>query len=147
MHLSIRKNDKPHLIWHFLPLAMFLSLGALGVQTAGADHVTEADIERFVRARIDIGESMGSFFKNRKRPQFGPEGGGPSMDELRKLEKEINNHIAQILSAYDLTIEQYQTEKEDVFSDEEGVQRFLAAHPDLKARYEKIPVSPRRGRR
>lgn len=69
------------------------------------------------------------------------------MEELRKLEEEINNQISEILSKYDLTIDEYQSRSPNVFEEEEGIQQFLSAHPDLKKRYESLPLSPRRGRR
>jgi len=111
---------------------------------AWADH-DHGEIERFVRARIDISESMMDFFRKGGRPRFGPDG-GPSMEELRKLEARINARISKILSKYDLTIEGYQSQKDAVFSDQAGVEDFLAAHPDLKKRYKALPQSPRRGR-
>jgi len=113
--------------------------------SAEATHISEAEIEQFVRARIDMGESMKNFFRNRKPPQFGPEG-GPSMEELRNLEAEINNHIAKILSKHDLTIESYRGRSTEVFEDEESIQAFLSSHPDLQSRYEAIPKSRGGGR-
>ena len=112
----------------------------------GETAVSGAEIERFVRARIDIGESMRDFFRNRQPPQFGPEG-GPSMEALRRLEAEINDNVARILAKYDLTIPEYRARSKAVFSDEAGVDRFLEAHPGLKARYRALPRSPRRGSR
>lgn len=127
-------------------IAVFLSFGIyFQTSPAEAGHISEAEIEQFVRARIDMGESMKNFFRNRKPPQFGPEG-GPSMEELRKLETEINNHIADVLSKHGLTIEEYQGRSAEVFEDEEGVQKFLSSEPDLKARYEAIPKSRGGGR-
>ncbi len=110
-----------------------------------AEAPSSTEIEQYVRARIDMGENMGNFFRNRKPPQFGADG-GPSMDELRKLEAEINDFIAGILSKHNLSIEKYQTRSPDVFADTAGVNKFLEAHPDLKKRYEVLPQSPR-GRR
>lgn len=126
-------------------LLLFLSIHLALAVPVLADHITEQDVERYVLARIAIGESMRDFFKVRKPPQFGPEG-GPSMEELRKLEDEINAHLTEVLSKYDLSIDQYQENSPDIFAEEEAVQAFLAAHPDLKERYEKLPQSPRRGR-
>lgn len=126
-------------------IAVFLFSGMLFQGfPALADHISEAEIEQFVRARIEMGESMRNFFRNRKPPQFGPEG-GPSMEELRKLEAEINGHVAEILSKHGLTIEGYQGRSAEVFEDEEGVQKFLSSQPDLKLRYDALPKS-RRGR-
>jgi len=125
-------------------LSVLVMLAIMSPATSRADH-DGGDIERFVRARIDISESMIDFFRKGGRPQFGPDG-GPSMEELRKLETRINSHITKILSKYDLSIDDYQSQKEDVFSDEAGVADFLSAHPDLEKRYKALPQSPRRGR-
>jgi len=121
------------------------SLGFGGAIPVIASHITDLEIERYVRARIDIGEAMRNFFRDRKPPQFGPEG-GPSIEELRKLEDEINAHLSEVLSKHDLTIEQYQENSPEVFTEEEGVRAFLAAHPDLQKRYETLPKSPPRAR-
>lgn len=63
----------------------------------------------------------------------GPE--GPSMEELRKMEEEINAEVAKVLAKHELTIPEYQERSPEVFADKEGVDKFLAAHPDLKKRY------------
>lgn len=141
--ISIRTFSGGHLL---IAVTILFGMNMLKMDIASATHISEVEIERYVRARIDIGESMGNFFRNRRPPQFGPEG-GPSMEELRKLEEEINNQISEILSKYDLTIDEYQSRSPDVFEEEEGIQQFLSAHPDLKKRYESLPLSPRRGRR
>jgi hypothetical protein len=108
---------------------------------------SQAEIEKYVRARIDLGESMREFFRKRGgAPQFGGEG-GPSMEEMRKLEAEINAEAAKVLAGHDLTIEKYQERSPQVFADKEGVGQFLAEHPDLKKRYEALPPSPSRGNR
>ncbi len=127
-------------------VGFILSVSLFPAHSAKAANPTPEEIEQYVRARIDMGENLGSFFRNRPRPQFGPEG-GPSMDELRKLETEINDFISGILSKYDLTIEKYQSRSPDVFADQAGVQQFLDANPDLKKRYEALPQSPMRGGR
>jgi len=111
-----------------------------------AGNPSAAEMEQYVRARIDMGENVGEFFKNRERPQFGPEG-GPSMEALQKMTMEINEFIGNILSKHGLTIEKYQTRSPDVFADEAGLKAFLDAHPDLKKRYEVLPQSPMGGQR
>jgi len=129
-------------------LIVFLALHVLmffSITPAHAGNPSAAEIEQYVRARIDMGENIGKFFKNRERPQFGPEG-GPSMEALQKMTMEINEFIGNILSKHDLTIEKYQTRSPAVFADEAGVNAFLDAHPDLKKRYESIPKSPMGGR-
>ncbi len=125
----------------FVAVFLFSGMFFQGLPAVWASHISESDIERFIRARIDMGESMRNFFKNRKPPQFG-QNGGPSMEELRNLEAEINGHVAEILSKHGLTIEGYQGRSAEVFEDE-GVQKFLDTHPDLKLRYDALPKSRR----
>ncbi len=124
-----------------------LLIGFSPIVSVHAADPSAAEIEQYVRARIDMGENMGNFFRNRKPPQFGGDGGGPSMEELRKLETEINAFVSDILSKHDLTIEKYQSRSPDVFADQAGVDQFLNAYPDLKKRYEALPQSPTRGGR
>ena len=135
----------PKMFYFFISFVVFQALGSLPVPEVSATPPSAAEIEQYVRARIDMGENIGKFFQNRERPQFGPEG-GPSMEALRKMEKEINDFISNILSRHDLTIEKYQSRSATVFADEAGVNAFLDAHPDLKKRYEAIPKSPMGGR-
>ncbi len=135
----------------FLTFFTFGKIEAVVSQTAGAlsseTKPSAAEIEKYVKARIDLGESMTDFFRKRGGPpQFGGEE-GPSMEEMRKLEGEINAHVAKVLAKHDLTIEAYQERSPEVFADKEGVNHFLEAHPDLKKRYEALPPSPPRGRR
>ena len=123
----------------------------LAFQAAGSmiseTKPSPAEIEKYVRARIGLGESMREFFRKRGgAPQFGG-GERPSMEEMRKLEDEINSEAANVLAKHDLTIKEYQERSPEVFADKEGVSRFLAEHPDLKKRYEALPPSPSRGNR
>ncbi len=127
----------------FSAIFFLLAASVLRNDSAIASDISQEEIERYVQARIDIGESMRHFFRNRKPPQFGPEG-GPSMDALRKLEAEINNRVSEILAKYELTIERYQNRSPEVFADEAGVQAFLSSRPEIKKRYENLPQNPRR---
>jgi hypothetical protein len=69
------------------------------------------------------------------------------MEELQKMEEEINAEVAKVLAKHDLTIAEYQKRSPEVFADKEAVSRFLSEHPDLKQRYDALPPSPmRRGR-
>lgn len=125
--------------WIFILL--FGAVGLLG--TAIESAADQAEVEQYVKARIELGESMRDFFRQRGAPRFGdPE--GPSMEALRKLEEEINAHVAKILDKHDLTIEEYRKRSPEVFADKEAVNRFLSDHPDLKQRYEALPPSPMR---
>lgn len=111
-------------------LASVLAVAALAAP-ALADT---AEIEQFVRARIEIGESMMRYMRQQRQPMDrSPEG-------LRKMEDEINGMVARILDGYGLTIAEYQARSPKVFEDEAAVKAFLEANPDLKARYEVLPL-------
>lgn len=139
--------------WIFV--LIFGAIGLLAISSESiADNAPEtatkqAEVEKYVKARIELGESMRDYFKQRGgAPRFGdPEGGGPSMEELQKMEEEINAHVAKILDKHDLTIAEYRKRSPEVFADKEAVNRFLSEHPDLKQRYEALPPSPMRGGR
>jgi len=126
---------------------VLLGLVFSGMNPVSADHISDADVEQFVRAKIDLGESMGNFFRGMRSPSFGPDGGAPDMEAMRKLETKINNHVADVLSEHGLTIEEYRGRGPEIFEDTEAVNRFLEDHPDLRERFERLPQSPRRGRR
>jgi len=95
-----------------------------------------AEVEKYVRARIDIGEMMTNYFKSGQR--FG-EGQRPSDEQMREMGKDINAKMSTALSKYGLTVEEYRAHSKDVFADEAAVKRFLNEHPDLKQRYEALP--------
>jgi hypothetical protein len=100
-----------------------------------------AEIEKFVRARIEIGESMTQYMRQQRQPMDrSPEG-------MRAMEDEINGMVARILGGYGLTIDEYQARAPKVFEDETSVKAFLEANPDLKTRYEALPLNQSRGRR
>lgn len=136
-------------------ILMIAAIGWMGMMsesaadTAPGTAADPAEIEKYVKARIELGESMRDYFKQQGgAPRFGdPEGGGPSMEELQKMEKEINAEVSKILAKHDLTIAEYRKRSPEVFSDKEAVNRFLSEHPDLKQRYEALPPSPMRGGR
>ncbi len=96
-----------------------------------------AEVERFVKARIDIGEMMTNYFKGGER--FG-EGQAPSPDQRRAMGADINQKLSTLLSKHGLTLEEYRSRSKDVFADEAAVQQFLGAHPDLKQRYDALPL-------
>lgn len=128
--------------WIVLVLIVGMAPWGHGTATAAG----EEEIERFVRARIDLGEAMRDFFRQQGGAPFGSGSERPSMEEMRKLEEEINAMVAEILTRHDLTIEEYQERSPEVFADTKGVERFLEKHSDLKSRYEALPTSPSRGR-
>jgi hypothetical protein len=96
-----------------------------------------ADVEKFVKARIEIGEMMTNYFKGGE--QYG-QGQRPSPEQMKEMGADINTKLGALLSKHGLTIEDYRGRSKDVFADEAGVKSFLAAHPDLKTRYEALPL-------
>jgi hypothetical protein len=44
------------------------------------------------------------------------------------------------LSKHDLTVEEYRKRSPEVFADEAAVKGYLNEHPDLKQRYEALPL-------
>jgi hypothetical protein len=114
--------------------ALFLSV----VLFAGVGVAAEpAEVEQYVRARIDIGEMMTSYFKDGQR--FG-EGQRPSNEQMREMGKDINAKLGTVLAKYGLTVEEYRAHSKDVFADEAAVTSFLNEHPDLKQRYDALPL-------
>lgn len=96
-----------------------------------------ADIEKFVKARIEIGEMMTNYFKGGE--QYG-QGQRPSPEQMKEMGADINTKLSALLSKHGLTIEDYRGRSKDVFADEAGVKSFLGAHSDLKTRYEALPL-------
>ena len=104
----------------------------------GAGFAAEpAEVEKYVRARIDIGEMMTDYFKAGER--FG-EGQRPPEEKMREMGKDINAKLGTVLSKYGLTVEEYRAHSKEVFADEAAVKGFLNEHPDLKQRYEALPL-------
>ncbi|MCE7976852.1 MAG: hypothetical protein DYH03_06820 [Nitrospira sp. NTP1] len=84
-----------------------MSLGLL--LWSGTGLATEpADVEKFVNARIEIGEMM---------------------------------KLSDLLSKRGLSLEEYRVRSKEIFADKEAVDAFLAKHPDLKTRYDALPLS------
>lgn len=96
-----------------------------------------ADVEKFVKARIEIGEMMTNYFQGGERFK---EGQRPSPDQMKAMGADINSKLSALLSKHGLTIEDYRARSKDVFADEAAVKRYLAEHPDLKTRYEALPL-------
>lgn len=115
-------------------VGMVLSLALVAGNGLAAEP---ADIEKFVKARIEIGEMMTNYFKGGE--QFG-QGQRPSPEQMKAMGADINTKLGALLSKHGLTIEDYRGRSKDVFADEAGVKSFLSAHPDLKTRYEALPL-------
>jgi hypothetical protein len=112
---------------------------ALGVLLfAGAGLAVEpAEVEKFVKARIDIGEMMTNYFQGGERFK---EGQRPSPEQMKEMGADIHAKLGKLLAKYDLTVEEYRKRSPEVFADDSAVKGYLNEHQDLKARYEALPL-------
>jgi len=112
---------------------------ALGVLLfAGAGFAVEpAEVEKFVKARVDIGEMMTNYFQGGERFK---EGQQPSPEQMKEMGADIHAKLGKLLAKYDLTVEEYRKRSPEVFADDSAVKSYLNEHPDLKARYEALPL-------
>ena len=114
-----------------------ISLGV--VLFAGNGLAAEpADVEKFVNARIEIGEMMTNYFKGGE--SYGS-GQRPSPEKMKEMGDDINARLTTLLSKHGLTLEDYRARSKDVFADDAAVKGYLAQHPDLKTRYEALPLN------
>jgi hypothetical protein len=95
-----------------------------------------AEVGKFVKARIDIGEMMMNYFKDGER--YG-EGQRPSPEAMAEMGADINAKLSTLLAKYDMTVEEYRQRSPEVFADDAAVKGYLSEHPDLKERYEALP--------
>lgn len=108
------------------------------VLCAGAGLAAEpAEVEKFVKSRIEIGEMMTNYFQGGERFK---EGQRPTPEQMKKMGADINAKLSALLSKHGLTVEDYRARSKDVFADEAAVKKFLGEHPDLKTRYEALPL-------
>ena len=113
-----------------------LSLGVM--LCAGIGLAAEpAEVEKFVKARIEIGEMMTNYFQGGERFK---EGQRPSPEQMKEMGADINAKLSALLGKYGLTVEEYRKRSPEVFADDAAVKRYLSEHPDLKARYEALPL-------
>ena len=96
------------------------------------------NIGNFVKSRIEIGEMMTNYFKGGKG--YG-DGQRPSPEAMREMGMDINRKVAALLATHDLTIDEYRQRSPEVFSNDAAVKGYLSEHPDLKERYEALPLS------
>lgn len=96
-----------------------------------------ADVEKFVKARIEIGEMMTNYFSGAERFK---EGERPSPERMREMGADINTKLSTLLAKHDLTLEEYRKRSPEVFADDAAVKTYLNEHPDLKQRYEALPL-------
>ena len=114
-----------------------ISLGV--VLFAGPAPAAEpAEVEKFVNARIEIGEMMTNYFKGGE--SYGA-GQRPSPEKMKEMGDDINSKLSALLSKRGLTLEDYRARSKDIFADDAAVQSYLAAHPDLKTRYDALPLN------
>ena len=102
-----------------------------------ASAVEPAEVEKFVNARIEIGEMMTNYFKGGQ--SYG-EGQRPSQEQMRQMGADINSKLTALLAKRDLTLDDYRKRSPEVFADDAAVKRYLNEHPDLKQRYEALPL-------
>jgi hypothetical protein len=113
-----------------------ISLGVL--LFAGAGLTAEpAEVGKFVKARIDIGEMMTNYFQG---GGMFKEGQRPSPEQMKEMGADIHTKLGKLLAKYDLTVEEYRKRSPEIFADEAAVKGFLNENQDLKARYEALPL-------
>ena len=112
---------------------------ALGVVVSvGVAHAAEpVEVEQFVKARIEIGEMMTNYFKGGAGYSDGQR---PSQEQMREMGADINAKLTALLAKHDLTLDEYRQRSRDIFSDDAAVKQYLNEHPDLKQRYEALPL-------
>ena len=114
-----------------------ISLGV--VLFAGNGLAAEpAEVEKFVNARIEIGEMMTNYFKGGE--SYGS-GQRPSPEKMKEMGDDINAKLTTLLSKHGLTLEDYRARSKDVFADDAAVKGYLAQHPELKTKYEALPLN------
>lgn len=124
-------------------MAMSLARSIIGISLgvmlfAGAGLAVEpAEVEKFVKARIDIGEMMTNYFQSGERFK---EGQRPSPEQMKEMGADIHAKLGKLLAKYDLTVEEYRKRSPEVFADDSAVKGYLNEHQDLKARYEALPL-------
>jgi hypothetical protein len=96
-----------------------------------------AEVEKFVKARVDIGEMMTNYFQG---GGMFKEGQRPSPEQMKEMGADIHTKLGRLLGKYDLTVEEYRKRSPEVFADEAAVKGYLNEHPDIKARYEALPL-------
>lgn len=97
-----------------------------------------ADVEKFVNARIEIGEMMTNYFKG--GAGYGGDGQRPSAERMNEMRADINSKLTAILAKRDLTLDDYRARSAEVFADDAAVKQYLSEHPDLKQRYDALPL-------
>ena len=113
-----------------------ISFGAL-LFASGGFAAEPADVEKFVQARIEIGEMMMNYFQGGAKSG---EGQRPSPEQMKDMGADIHAKLGKLLTKYGLTVEEYRKRSPEVFADDAAVKGFLSEHPDLKQRYDALPL-------
>lgn len=113
-----------------------ISLGVLLLSGIGL-AAEPAEVGKFVKARIEIGEMMMNYFQGGERYK---EGQQPSPEQMKEMGADIHAKLGKLLAKYDLTVEEYRKRSPEVFADEAAVKGYLNEHQDLKARYDALPL-------
>ena len=118
------------------PRVMAISLSLM--LCVGVAYAAEpAEVEKFVNARIEIGEMMTNYFKG--GAGYG-EGQRPSQEHMQQMGADINAKLSALLAKHDLTLDEYRKRSPEVFANDAAVKHYLSEHPDLKQRYEALPL-------
>jgi hypothetical protein len=118
------------------PRVMAISLSLM--LCVGVAYAAEpAEVEKFVNARIEIGEMMTNYFKGGAGYS---EGQRPSQEHMQQMGADINTKLSALLAKHDLTLDEYRKRSPEVFADDAAVKHYLSEHPDLKQRYEALPL-------
>ncbi|MCA9421136.1 MAG: hypothetical protein KC592_08965, partial [Nitrospira sp.] len=97
-------------------LRMMIGVSLSVVLFAGTGLATEpAEVEKFVKARIEIGEMMTNYFKG--GAGYG-DGQRPSPEAMKEMGADINTKLSALLAKHDLTIEEYRQRSPEVFADD-----------------------------
>ena len=59
---------------------------------------------------------------------------------MAEMGADINAKLTTLLAKYDLTVEEYRQRSPEVFADDAAVKGYLSTNPDLKERYEALPL-------
>src|SRR3989442_15807102 len=118
---------------------------ALGVMLfAGAGLAVEtAEVEKFVKARIDIGEMMTSYFQGGERFK---EGQRPSPEQMKEMGADIHAKLGKLLAKDDLTVEEDRNRSPEAFADDSAGKSHHKEEQDQKVRDDALPLA-RTGRR
>ena len=113
-----------------------ISCGVLLLASAGL-AAEPAEVEKFVKARIEIGEMMMNYFQSGGNSG---EGQRPSPEQMKNMGADIHAKLGKLLAKHDLTVEEYRKRSPEVFADDAAVKGYLNEHPDLKQRYDALPL-------